>query len=346
MTTHPWQPPVADCAIPPAEQRLGPLVGDRFCAACGFNLVAQTIVREPHYSMLMVRCPECGSCAALQEYPALGPWAARWSRVLAVALLVVLLGSIGASSLLCWGMSIPAVEAMSRPLRDRIGAAHAQWQLERAQAAAAVPVPSPPPPSAPGGIAPITPTPANVQSPTAMLGSWTEYIDAQWVRQADMQAVLSSQGGLATAIDWSQLGWIVPASPGVFALGVLFSVLLLGSSRRKASVVVPVVLGLSTAWAAISLTDGALKWGGSAMSAAVELVGLRLHLVVYVFFAQIMLLGVWLGRPIARVVVRMLLPPRLCGSLADLWLCEGLEPPYGAVAWRNTRRTPSAPPLP
>ena len=38
-------------------------------------------------------------------------------------------------------------------------------------------------------------------------------------------------------------------------------------------------------------------------------------------------LGLWLGRPLTRLSVRALLPPRLRWSLALLWTAEGLDPP-------------------
>ena len=62
------------------------LVGDRLCTKCGYNLTGQPVLREPHYEMLIVRCPECGAVAALQEYPVLGRWAGRWAALLAAQL--------------------------------------------------------------------------------------------------------------------------------------------------------------------------------------------------------------------------------------------------------------------
>ena len=55
--------------------------GDRFCTRCGYNLVAQPIVREERYEMLIVRCPECGAVAAIEQYPMLERWARRWAAL-------------------------------------------------------------------------------------------------------------------------------------------------------------------------------------------------------------------------------------------------------------------------
>ncbi len=39
------------------------------------------------------------------------------------------------------------------------------------------------------------------------------------------------------------------------------------------------------------------------------------------------LLAVWAGRPLARLTIRIFLPPRIRSTLAFLWLADGLEPP-------------------
>ena len=63
------------------EERVSVTYGDRLCTHCHYNLIGQPVLREPYYSMLIVRCPECGTVAAMQEYPQLGRWANRWSVI-------------------------------------------------------------------------------------------------------------------------------------------------------------------------------------------------------------------------------------------------------------------------
>src|SRR5690606_4246494 len=43
-----------------------------------------------------------------------------------------------------------------------------------------------------------------------------------------------------------------------------------------------------------------------------------------------LIFGLLLGRTIARLAVRAILPPRLRSSLAGLWTIDGLAPPPGA----------------
>ena len=61
------------------EERVSALDGDRLCTNCHYNLIGQPVLREPYYQMFIVRCPECATVAALQEFPPLGRWSHRWA---------------------------------------------------------------------------------------------------------------------------------------------------------------------------------------------------------------------------------------------------------------------------
>ncbi len=90
------------------------MTGDRFCTKCGYNLVGQEIVREQHYELLIVRCPECATVAGLQDYPRLGTWGARWGMVLAALWLILLLCVWPATSGIMLGFGIGIADEGSR----------------------------------------------------------------------------------------------------------------------------------------------------------------------------------------------------------------------------------------
>lgn len=392
-------PPVLSSADDPRDRRVSLLVGDRFCINCGFNLVGQSVVREPHYDMLMVRCPECGTAAAMQEYPMLGRWAGRWARVLAAALLLFLTLFTFGTSLACWGVSVPAVLTMVEPMAQKLGEAHVKWQREKqatnaakaaaVKAAAASAAPATLDPNAPqtGSTAadpaatsatadPATdpaavPTPDPAADPNAAAGStvvtvngvvvsstpgippvaparprivvpadedwWRRYAESDWAQAGEPKAVIAAAGGWASNVNWGGLKWLALELPIAFLFGAIFSVLLLGLRRWKAVLIVPVIFMLATLWAFIDKLDDSSQWGGNLDWMAADMAGFPLHIVVYLFMAYAMTMGIWSGRAIARAVVRFMLPPRLCGSLADLWLCEGRTPPYGAAARKATQ---------
>jgi len=45
------------------------VAGDRVCMQCLHPLAGSSIVREPETGLLYCRCVECGTAAALLEYP-------------------------------------------------------------------------------------------------------------------------------------------------------------------------------------------------------------------------------------------------------------------------------------
>lgn len=71
---------------------LGEIRADRPCTECGFTLFGQPITREPHYGLLIARCPECGTVASLQEYPLASRWVGRLVALGAAAWVLMMLG--------------------------------------------------------------------------------------------------------------------------------------------------------------------------------------------------------------------------------------------------------------
>jgi len=72
----------------PVRSQRETLQGDRLCMQCMQPLAGRTIEREPASGLLFVRCGECGTAAALFEYPTLSPWLPRIKSVLAASLVV------------------------------------------------------------------------------------------------------------------------------------------------------------------------------------------------------------------------------------------------------------------
>lgn len=62
------------------------LRGERLCMKCLQPLLGRPVEREPETGLLHVRCGECGTAAALFEYPTLAPWMRRMRAVVATSL--------------------------------------------------------------------------------------------------------------------------------------------------------------------------------------------------------------------------------------------------------------------
>lgn len=123
------------------RERLGMLQSDRACIKCAYNLIGQDIIREPHYRMAVIRCPECGTVTTMQEYPLLGQWANRWAIALGVLWAIMLLaffgGTIAASTAIGFGMREGTIETFATHISQRYIDDVLQPQRVAAEAAAA-----------------------------------------------------------------------------------------------------------------------------------------------------------------------------------------------------------------
>lgn len=306
------QPPPAPALTTPPEQRVSTVAGHRLCASCGFALLGQPIVREPHYNMLIIRCPECGVVAAVQEYPALGRWAGRWAALLAALWLFALVVAVFASAGTLFGFGQGMVEMGSTTYAEAISLAHDEWYR-------ALPDPK---------------TSAVTQYMPAQgtaLPSAYSWIDSTWWDGLDQAAFLRAHGGGFGAIDpdamWF-IGWVVVAG---LVIGVFWSVALLGQRRKRAMLVVLVLVALAAGFSYMMHATNSYTWMGPGITYASWVA--RGELAPYIETialatgALAAVAGVWLGRPLARLAVRTLLPPHLRPPLHALWLSDGLTPP-------------------
>jgi hypothetical protein len=83
---------------------------------------------------------------------------------------------------------------------------------------------------------------------------------------------------------------------------------------------------LAMAWCFVWAPDPtSFGWGWGVPAGQVANADLFLRMRFFIIPAafMVMLIGALTGRPLARLVVRALLPPRARGALAVLWLCDG-----------------------
>lgn len=285
-----------------SDTALGYLIQtDRPCARCGFNLFGQPVVREEHYGLISARCPECGQLASLQEYPALGRWADRWARLLAALWVAALVAAMFVNFGPLMGFVMASLETACSDLGDAIADRHAESQ--------------------------------SAQGPSTfpMLGTarWN-MIEAQWWH-ANRESILAARPSLRDWINWSVVWMWIPMSFIGFAGGVCWSTCLLGTRRRFA--MGPAMLPLMAA-GLIGWTVHRGEASGTALVQASTLgIGELQNIVLSVMLGVVtiwVLLGVWLGRRVVRLVVRWSLPPRMRSSLAILWTRDGLPPPSGS----------------
>jgi hypothetical protein len=293
----------------PGEQRVSTLVGDRLCIGCGYNLAGQAVLREPIYSMLIVRCPECGIVASIQEYPLLGRWAARWAFLLAAAWFLTLLLFLVGTSAVVYGVAQSAVESASTKYAIWLAEQQLEWIKQQQQSN-------------------LNPNIGWMQSqpPSAYMMA-----DGTWWAAQNPDALFSKAGGWRAMIDPS-FGWTwANFSPLLFAIGCFWSVALL--RLRKASLVAFALLPIALA-AVSNLIFG--YWPNTIMrmygwtymiTHASAQIGTPIVVLTLAYCFVMMSFGLLMGRMIVRGMVRLLLPPRLRGALAGLWIADGRQPP-------------------
>jgi hypothetical protein len=283
------------------------LVGDRLCIQCGYNLVGQPVLREPHYQMLIARCPECGTVASLQEYPLLGRWATRWAAlVAAVWVLVAIVVYVGGGAAM-FGATMWSVEFGTFKYMAVIDNQYRTW-FSMLPAA-----------TQPAGI--TTTTPPYYTSNNLNL----------WWTPETAATTLDAAGGRWRAIDWVMLFYGTPWLILPLSLGLFWAVALPGRTRAGLLLWGMAVIAVSFTFCGIAMIniinlDKTATYLRSWDAAQSQLGG---PIIVFTqgLQAAILAMGLVFGRPLARRFLRIMLVPRLRSSLAFLWLCDGLTPP-------------------
>jgi len=277
---------------PAADTRIDVLSGDRCCASCGFNLFGQTIIREPHYGLIMVRCPECGHAAALQEYPTLARMTGRLRSTMAASWVAAILAGFAITGGLIYGFSTTTTDAVVAPYSRVINFAWQEW--------------------------------AKANQTAAQQTAW-------WGNQNQMQtwweglppAKFFAEFGSWTALNWRGLiTWAMTAIV-IFPIGVIWAVAFarLRGFRLLLVLMLPVLFAISLA--AYNLVDANGGWYytfDTAIESQVGWVPTGLSIVAGALF---LFAGALMGRPIARAFLRHVLPARLLAAFAFLWMADG-----------------------
>lgn len=286
------------------DERLGILGADRPCAGCGFNLHGATIFREQHYRLVAVRCPECGTVAALQEYPAISRWAARLSGLGAIAYLLVALGSLIIVGTIMWGMCEMVADDVTAPYQNRIDAAASEHVAKKNPA-----------------------NPVGVYMPPIVVQDWWEALPPS--------KFLADHGGVRGALNWWGLadwGYVFPL---FLMFGVLWSVLFSHVRRAKLMLLMllPTIIGLAFYYSAFrryASSAGPFYYGSGTRFAALQ-VGWIPALMTFGFCLATLVAAAIVGRSLGRWFLQTTLPPRLLPAFSFLWTTDNKPLPRPAT---------------
>ncbi len=275
---------------------------DRACIGCGFNLYGQSVTKEEHYGLAIARCPECGEVAALQTYPTMSHWVNRFRALLAGFWVIVLLIAFVIQVLIVAAFADSVSRDVSDPLAKKIGEVYYNWAEENGT--------------------------------TTSIAGWATTPEAyyQWVQipsdwaDEHLDAIVADYGGLWSTFDRSNMIYVIPAWMVVFLAGVFWSIVLLGATRKRATIV-------PLAASALVLVLTYIEFPSSmfivpqASDVAKELYAHIMAPIAIIVQLPALFIGVFFGRKIARWIILLTLPPRSRVSLSILWTRDGLDLP-------------------
>jgi len=295
------------------EVMIGVVQGDRACHACAFNLRGQPIVRERHYGMVMLRCPECGTVGPITEYPVASGAARRVGYILsmfwlALVLLICLIVGIWAAG---------AAQLGKKAALDPVAITISEKFIEYAKADAAK--------QAQAGVAATNTWSTWVASQAASSMGW---IDGAWWATQTNAAWLSEARAMHRPFSRKLLPMWFRASVLLLPAGMILACLF-PHLRRPALILVALgvlPVGAIFLWllgTRSSSWGGMGTWGQVSIELASNVVGFRATAIQLAMLLPSLTLGVCIGRPVARLLIIWLLPPRLRLAYSFLWLADG-----------------------
>ena len=281
---------------PPTDERVSIVTGDRMCATCHYNLIGQPVLREGHYNLLIIRCPECATVASVQEYPLLGKWSNRWAAALAGGWMFALMLLFAANGGVVLGPSGGMSAAVSEAYRPFLTQHIKDWYEAKGEDIQ------------PGSI------------------NWNSQLFQSWWDAHDQGQVFQEYGG------WLHLLWPAGALfliPILLAalFGCLWSAILI-HQRWQGRLLVGGVFAL--AWGSVAII---VNFTNQAYPPTMmyQVPWYQLGPPLFISSAGVMwiiqMTAMMLGRPVIRGLIRVFLPPRLRIPFSILWIADGKEPP-------------------
>lgn len=272
---------------------------DRACAGCGFNLFGQSVIKEEHYGLAIARCPECGTVAALQQYPIMTHWVNRFRLIIGAIYVLILVGAFVGSTAAISGFTFGATNVASENLGNHIAFQYGNWTSRQ----------------------------NNTAGPTPNAPSWTyryTSLEQEFV-ETQLDHALHTFGDRWSNADREWVIVMVPMVCVCFGIGVFWSVTLLGATRKRAFLL---PLGSCLIAAALIIAINAPDPLNSSVSQyATQLYVPLIVPIVLSLALTTMAIGIWVGRKIARFMIVLALPPRSRVPFSIFWTRDGLELP-------------------
>ena len=147
--------------------------------------------------------------------------------------------------------------------------------------------------------------------------------DTQWWAIQDRDALFAAAGGWTSGIDWRGLWIWAFGLISLIPLGAVWAAVAPHARIGRMAVITLFCGGIGAAFLAVDYFGNSASFGWySTQSAAYSQLGLPLHALSLGFCMLSLFVGMRIGRPLARGLTLLLLPPRLRAPLAFLWIAD------------------------
>lgn len=294
----------------PAPERIGVLTGSRACHVCHFNLSGQPIIREPHYKLTTVQCPECGTMAALAEYPILSSWSRRAGSLLAAVWVLAVIGLLVISGITVVSCSYQTLDSSLAASATMIAEAF----IEHTKILAA-------------GV-----NGTQWQNYSQQPASPMMWIEQAWWEAERGKLVASGAVAIRTQLTEQTVWMWLLSIFAIFPLGVIQACVLLQLRgwRLLLQALLFILLVAGAFWVINKQSNVFVSWNPqwlTAAQAAKELVPEHVVIGIIALHAAALFAGILLGRRCGRLLVRWLVHPRMHVFFGGLWLADGLTYP-------------------
>jgi hypothetical protein len=293
-----------------------------------YNLRGQPVQKESEYGLFLVRCPECGTPAAIQEYPVLGRWPGRIRLFVTLGYLFMLLLLLAATCGTFAGFASGTPESATTTLADEINEAWTDYEFAEHQAGRDA--------MAANGLTPWADSIARDADGRLIRSGYWDVIGPTWWRDTGRYEVLwPMPKRLRLALDIHTSTFVFNVLMA-FVFGVTWSVVLIATRRKLLACLGIAPLAFTALFAWLFSGDQITTYGWlDASSAANNAMFWPGMLVTGLIWFVASTLGLIFGRPLARLGVRALLPPGMRGGLAELWFTDNKPLPTGTRAPRT-----------
>lgn len=286
-----------DPAVLRPLERHPQLETDHFCQQCGYNLHGQSVERDPRTQISICRCPECGRYAAAGKDGTAGSlWLSRVAATLLIAWCLIAINVLGWGGFLLGVWPYVYLSSMTTTIQATPNGQRVEWVQLPASAGQK---------SAPQSRMVIVATGQPAGEVVRLRALWFASPDwpPNYRRERDREVMWMTSILFALAAATSLL------------LGCFIAVAMWHVRRSRAlwGIVLPILACtvMMVVWNSsedIRLIRG-WSFGRAGIFAAIEIIAL--------------IAGLRLGRPLARALVRMFIPPRPRQFLAFLWYADG-----------------------